>query len=215
MQDDAWTAEGRRQRTADDGSRPPPGGKLGAASGFAWHPWLARTFCGVGTMDDEANLGQVVAWLSILKHLVQLLHSGPRVLGHLGCLLEVFGQMRPLGDREHAFPAVQAVRCRARQVATVVLVNRHAHCSTGRMGGVVEVRDRSHVEGLHGALQAFTRRLVDNSLNLTRRRHHMIVAIVEGVTVSVTVVHMVARAKSAVAADALRGGNALRGGAGS
>merc|ERR1740115_377396 len=45
-------------------------------------------------MDDEANLGQVVAWLSILKHLVQLLHSGPRVLGHLGCLLEVFRQMR-------------------------------------------------------------------------------------------------------------------------
>mmetsp|Transcript_60846 Transcript_60846/g.146477 ORF Transcript_60846/g.146477 Transcript_60846/m.146477 type:complete len:324 (+) Transcript_60846:272-1243(+) len=138
MQDDAWAAEGRWQRTADDGPRPPPRGKLGAASGFAWHPWLARTFCGVGTVDDEANLGQVVAWLSILKHLVQLLHSGPRVLGHLGSLLEVFRQMRPLGDREHAFPAVQAVRRRARQVATVVLVNRHAHCSTGRMGGVVE-----------------------------------------------------------------------------
>jgi len=43
----------------------------------------------------------------------------------------------------------------------------------------------------------------------------MIVAIVGGVMMSVTVVHVMPLAKSTVAADALRGGNALRGGAGS
>jgi len=49
-------------------------------------------------------------------------------------------------------------------------------------------------------LEAFAGRLVP----VIRRRHNMIVAIVEGVTMPMTVVHVVPFAKSAVAASALR-----------